>query len=94
MRPKQTGERYILSSSPHAHAPKTVSGLMLDVLIALLPAACCAVYFFGLRALLLMGTCVAACLTTEALCRLAMKRENTIGDLSAVLTGHSKLLQT
>ena len=87
MRPKQTGERYILSSSPHAHAPKTVSGLMLDVLIALLPAACCAVYFFGLRALLLMGTCVAACLTTEALCRLAMKRENTIGDLSAVLTG-------
>lgn len=87
MLPKQTGARYLLSSSPHAHAPRTVSGLMLDVLIALLPAACCAVYFFGMRALLLMGTCIAACLTTEALCRLAMKRDNTLGDLSAVVTG-------
>ena len=87
MKPKDTSEHYILSSSPHAHDTRTVSGLMLDVLIALLPAFGCAVYFFGLRALFLAGTCIAACLVTEALCRLAMKRENTIGDLSAVLTG-------
>ena len=60
---------------------------MLDVIIALLPALCCSVYFFGVRALILTGTCIAACLVTEGLCRLAMKRENTIGDLSAVLTG-------
>jgi len=87
MLPKQTSERYILSSSPHAHAKSSVSNLMLDVIIALLPALCCSVYFFGLRALLLTGTTIAACLVTEALCRLAMKRNNTIGDLSAVLTG-------
>ncbi len=87
MLPKQTQERYILSSSPHAHAKASVSGLMLDVIIALLPALGCSVYFFGWRALLLTGVCVATCLVTEALCRLAMKRENSIGDLSAVLTG-------
>ena len=87
MLPKQNGERYLLSSSPHAHDTRTVSGLMLDVIIALLPAFGCSVYFFGVRALFLAGTCIAACLVTEALCRLAMKRENSIGDLSAVLTG-------
>ena len=87
MLPKQTAERYILSSSPHAHAAMTTSRLMLDVIIALLPALCCGVYFFGLRVLLLTGTCIAACLVTEGFCRLAMKRDNTIGDLSAVLTG-------
>ena len=87
MLPKQTGERFLLSSSPHAHAPRTVSGLMLDVLIALMPAFCCSVYFFGRRALFVAGTCIAACLVTEALSRLAMRRENSIGDLSAVLTG-------
>ena len=87
MLPKQTRTRYILSSSPHAHAPGSVSGIMLDVIVALLPALCCAVHFFGWRALLLTGTCIASCLVTEACCRLAMKRENTVGDLSAVLTG-------
>ena len=87
MLPKQTTGHYVLSSSPHTHARISVSALMLDVIIALLPAACCAVYFFGLRALFLIGTCVASCLVAEALCRLAMKRENSIGDLSAVLTG-------
>lgn len=87
MLPKQTQERYILSSSPHTHAKSSVSGLMLDVIIALLPALACSVYFFGLRALILTATCIASCLVTEAACRLAMKRENSIGDLSAVLTG-------
>ena len=87
MLPKQTAERYLLSSSPHAHGPRTVSSLMLDVIVALLPAFGCAVWFFGIRALFLAGTCIAACLVTEAISRLAMKRENTIGDLSAVLTG-------
>ena len=87
MLPAFKKERYILSSSPHAHARGTVSGIMLDVIVALLPALCCAVYFFGWKALLLTATCVVSCLVSEACCRLAMKRENTLGDLSAVLTG-------
>ena len=88
MLPNQaTSKHYVLSSSPHTHAKISVSALMLDVIIALLPAAACSIYFFGLKAALLIGTCIAACVVTEAISRLAMKRENTIGDLSAVLTG-------
>ena len=87
MLPKQTTGHYVLSSSPHTHAKISVSALMLDVIIALLPATACSIWFFGLKAAFLIGTCVAACVVTEALCRLAMKRDNTVGDLSAVLTG-------
>ena len=87
MLPKQTSERYILSSSPHTHAKSSVSGIMLDVIIALLPALCCSAYFFGWRTLLITATCIVTCLVVEGACRLAMKRENTLGDLSAVLTG-------
>ena len=87
MLPKQTSERYILSSSPHTHAKSSVSGIMLEVIIALLPALCCSAYFFGWRTLLITATCIVTCLVVEGACRLAMKRENTLGDLSAVLTG-------
>ena len=79
--------KLILSSSPHAHARNSVSSMMRDVIIALLPAAGCGVWFFGMRAVWLMVTCIAAAVVTEALCRLAMKRESSVGDLSAVLTG-------
>lgn len=87
MKPKDTAEHYILSSSPHAHARSSVSRIMLDVLIALLPTTAAGIWFFGLPAVWTIATCVATCLVTEALCRLAMRRENTIGDLSAVVTG-------
>lgn len=79
--------KLILSSSPHAHAKNSVSSLMRDVIIALLPAAGCSVWFFGMRAVWLIAVCVSACVVTEAVCRLLMKRENSIGDFSAVLTG-------
>ena len=87
MKPKETAKHYILSSSPHAHATCSVSRIMLDVLIALLPTTVAGVSFFGLPAVWTIATCVATCVVTEALCRLAMKRENTVGDLSAVVTG-------
>ncbi len=87
MLPNTKTNHFILSSSPHTHAKCSVSSLMLDVIIALLPALVCSVYFFGVRALLVTATCISTCLLTELVCRLAMKRENTIGDLSAVLTG-------
>ena len=60
---------------------------MLDVIIALLPATTCAIYFFGWRAAVLIGTCVASCVICEVLCRLAMGRRISVGDWSAVLTG-------
>ena len=87
MKPKETAEHYILSSSPHAHAKSSVSRIMLDVIIALLPTTAAGIFFFGWPAVWTIATCVSTCLVTEALCRLAMRRENTLGDLSAVLTG-------
>ena len=60
---------------------------MLDVIIALLPTTGAGIWFFGLPALWTVLACVATCVAAEALCRLAMRRESTVGDLSAVLTG-------
>ena len=77
--------KLILSSSPHAHAKSSVSSMMRDVIIALLPAAGCSVWFFGMRAVWLIAACIAASVVTEAVCRILMKRENSIGDFSAVL---------
>ena len=87
MKPKETAEHFILSSSPHTHANASVRRIMLDVIIALLPTTAAGIYFFGMPAVWTIATCVATCIVTEALCRLAMKRESTVGDLSAVLTG-------
>ena len=87
MKPKDTAEHFILSSSPHTHAKASVRRIMLDVIIALLPTTAMGIYFFGMPAVWTILTCVATCLVVEALCRLAMKRESTVGDLSAVVTG-------
>ncbi len=77
----------IVNTSPHIHSGATIRRLMLDVLLALLPALAAAVLLFGLHAARLVVICVTACLATEWLCRRAMRRENTLGDLSAVVTG-------
>ena len=87
MKPKDTSEHYVLSSSPHTHSHASVSRIMLDVLIALLPTTAAGIWFFGMPAVWTVATCVATCLVAEAVCRLLMKRDNTIGDLSAVVTG-------
>ena len=77
----------ILSSSPHTHSHASVTRIMLDVIIALLPTTAVGVYFFGMPAVWTIATCVSTCIVTEAVCRICMKRDNTIGDLSAVVTG-------
>ena len=87
MKPKEIGEHFILSSSPHAHAPAGVSRIMLDVIVALLPTTIAGIWFFGMGAVWTIAVCVSTCIVTEALCRLLMKRESSLGDFSAVLTG-------
>ena len=87
MKPKETTEHYILSSSPHTHANSSVSRIMLDVVLALLPTTFAGIWFFGMPAVWTIAVCVSTCIVAEALCRLTMKRDNTIGDLSAVVTG-------
>ncbi|MBQ7386218.1 MAG: RnfABCDGE type electron transport complex subunit D [Ruminococcus sp.] len=79
--------KLFVSSSPHLRSKKTTTGVMLDVIIALMPALIMAVVYFGFKALLLAFICVATCVLTEYICRKVMKRKNTITDLSAVVTG-------
>jgi electron transport complex protein RnfD len=76
-----------LSVSPHIHSGRKTSRIMLDVLIALAPAAIAGVVIFGLRALLVLAVTVASCVGFEALYNLLLKREQTVGDLSAAVTG-------
>jgi electron transport complex protein RnfD len=76
-----------VASSPHAHSGATVRRIMLDVILAMLPAALASVWFFGWNAVRLLAVCTIACVGAEALCRKAMKRDLAIGDLSAVVTG-------
>ena len=77
----------VVGSSPHIHSGASVTRIMLDVVIALLPAAAAALFFFGWQAARLMTVCVATCLAAEWLCRRLMRRENSLGDLSALVTG-------
>jgi electron transport complex protein RnfD len=76
-----------LSISPHIHSGVSTAGIMRDVLIALAPAAIAGVVIFGLRALLVIALCVGSCVGLEALYNLIVKKEQTVGDLSAAVTG-------
>ena len=60
---------------------------MLMVIIALLPSAAAGCVFFGPRAAAVLAVCVCSCVIFEFLCRIIMKREQTVGDLSAIVTG-------
>lgn len=79
--------KLIVSSSPHVRSNDTTWKIMLDVIIALIPACVASVIFFGANALMLIGVCVASCVLSEYIARKIMKRNTTIGDLSAVVTG-------
>ena len=76
-----------LSTSPHIYTSRTTSKVMLDVIIALLPATVAGSILFGLRSLAVIATCVITCVLFEALFAIITKREQTISDLSAVVTG-------
>ena len=79
--------KLISSISPHFYSPLTTTKIMLDVIIAMIPAAIASVIIFGLRSLLVIGVCVAVCVFSEWGFEKICKKENTIKDLSAVVTG-------
>ena len=79
--------KLLMSSSPHIRSNASTSRIMLDVLIALIPASLAGVYFFGLDAALTIIVCVVSCVLFEYLTRKLLKRSNTISDLSAAVTG-------
>lgn len=75
------------SSSPHIRTKAGTNSIMGEVLIALAPALCFAVYNFGWRALANTLVSAAGCCLFEYLYRYLMKKNNTVGDLSAAVTG-------
>ena len=77
----------IVSSSPHILDNINTTRIMLDVIIALVPAFIMSGVVFGPRAILLTITCVASCVVFEWAFEKVTKKENTITDLSAVVTG-------
>jgi electron transport complex protein RnfD len=79
--------KLIVSSSPHISSPVKTKDIMRDVIIALVPALIMSIVWFGIRAAIVVIATVATCVITEYICRKVMKREQTIGDLSAVVTG-------
>ncbi len=76
-----------LASSPHIRGNFRTSRIMLDVVLALLPALAVGIFMFGFRALLVTLISIAAAVGTEYLFALFTKSRNTTPDLSAVVTG-------
>lgn len=76
-----------ISSSPHIHSPRTTQTIMLDVIISLLPATVAGTIIFGLKSLFIVAVCIAFCVGSEFLFNLIIKKEQTLFDLSAVVTG-------
>ncbi len=80
-------KRLVVSSSPHLRSSATTQNIMLDVLIALSPAIIAGAVIFGIRALLVVAVCAISAVASEFLFNLAVKKKNTITDLSALVTG-------
>lgn len=80
-------ELFNVSTSPHVRGKQTTSSIMLDVLIALIPASAFGVYNFGVDALIRIIVAIAACVATEAVYEYFMHQKITVGDFSAAVTG-------
>ena len=77
----------IVCPSPHLRHEDTTRGIMLDVLIALVPAALAGIVLFGPRAAAVLAVSILSALLSEWICCKVRKRPNTLGDLSAAVTG-------
>lgn len=80
-------EKLLVSSAPHAVGPVSTQKIMGTVLVALIPAFAVGIYQFGYRAAVLTAVCVVACVVFEYLMNVILKKKQTVGDLSAVVTG-------
>ncbi len=81
-------EELIVSTSPHIRGRENIPKIMIQVLIALLPAAIAAVWFFGLHALRVLALCTIGCIAVEVVWNAVAKRPtDTWKDGSAAITG-------
>lgn len=76
-----------VTTSPHIKQPEGVRLVMLDVIIALIPAGLAAIFFFGISAALVIATSVTSCILAEYLWCKILKKPVSTGDLSAIITG-------
>jgi electron transport complex protein RnfD len=79
-----------VTPSPHIGGPFSTRQIMVDVIIALVPAIVAACWFFRKYAMVLLPTCIISCVITEWVCNLIRRRENpfeSLGDFSAGITG-------
>lgn len=82
------GNRIIVTGSPHVSAGRTTQGVMVNVIVALLPAMACGVWIFGWRSASVAAVTIAACMMTEYVCaRYMLGRRNTLKDCTAIVTG-------
>lgn len=79
--------KLVISVSPHIKGKGSTSKIMLDVVIALIPALIASVFIFGLRSLIVTAVCIASCVLFEFLFQKLCKKPVTVSDLSAVVTG-------
>ena len=79
--------KLLVSSSPHIRSPRGTGAIMLDVIIAMIPALIASVIFFGFNSLLVTAISVVSCVVFEWAYRKLMKKPCSVGDLSAVVTG-------
>ena len=79
--------RYVITASPHIRSRDTSRSIMLNVIIALVPALVASVIIFGFRALLVEAVTVASCVLCEVVWCAIRKEKHTAGDLTAVITG-------
>lgn len=86
---KKTPDRkyFILSSSPHLSAEDNVPKIMWSVVVSLVPAVAFSIFYFGLRSLLMIAVSIIFAIATEGLINIMRKREQTISDGSAVVSG-------
>ena len=80
-------EKLIVTESPHVRGANSTSKVMLDVIIALIPAVIAGTIIFGIRALALCSICVIAAVLSEWVWCKILKKQSTVGDFSAAVTG-------
>lgn len=77
----------MVSSSPHIRSKETVSSVMRDVIIALVPAGIMGIVFFGVSAAIIIAVSIIAAMVWETLYNKIAKKSNTVKDYSAIITG-------
>ena len=84
---ESTPQTISIAFAPHLRRALSTQRIMLDVVLALVPAVLVAGVYFRLHGLLLVGASVASCLAAESACNWIRRRPSSLGDLSAVVTG-------